>query len=237
MIIHAIKYPIFLVKANKFSNCLYNHDTKCNVKCVRLGQETRNDAHSQFGQSDSLTVAESIIRRSNIGLCDIACRNYANRREDLLNKVRRAIPHCESVERVGFDLGCDKSFLNFCMGYEMEMTPMEILDFYSGIANGGVSKTNGEEYRVCSEATADAIFALMRDYAECDEVGSNLTNKTQCACYQATVQTSDNYNQYVIGAFPDESPRYTCMIMLFNTGSSLRPIRLGYYMQQIISGL
>lgn len=229
--------PMLLAAMLDDNSLAVNMDTKCNVKWVRLGQETRDDAHNQFGQPDSATLAESIIKRSNIGLCDIACRNYANRREDLLNRVKQTVLPFESVEQVEFDLGCDKSFLNFCMGYEMEMSPLEILAFYNGIANGGMSMTDVARYRVCSAATADAIFTLMRDYAEYDEVGRDLSNKTQCAYYQAAIKTSDNYNQYVIGAFPYESPRYTCMIMLFNTGSPLRPIRLGDYLQQIANGI
>lgn len=229
--------PILLAAMLEDRCSTVDMDTKCNVKGIRLGQETREDAHNLHGQPDSSTIAESIIKRSNIGLCDIACRNYANRRVDLLNRVKRAIPHCESVERVGFDLRSDKSFLNFCMGYEMEMTPMEILAFYSGIANGGVSKTNGDGYWVCSEATADALYALMRDYAENAGGDADSLQDMQCAYYQVTVRISDNYSQYAISAFPDETPRYTCMIMLFNTGSPLRPIRLGYYMQQIANSI
>lgn len=155
----------------------------------------------------------------------------------MLNRVKRTVLPFESGEQVGFDLGCDKSFLNFCMGYEMEMAPLEILAFYNGIANGGVSKTNGEEYRVCSETTAETIFALMRDYAENAGGDADSLQDMQCAYYQVTVRISDNYSQYAISAFPDESPRYTCMIMLFNTGSPLRPIRLGYYMQQITNSI
>lgn len=229
--------PILLAAMLEDRSSTVDMDTKCNVKWVRLGTETREDAHNLFGQPDSSTLAESIINRSNIGLCDIACRNYANRREDLLNRVKRTVLPFESGEQVGFDLGCDKSFLNFCMGYEMEMAPLEILAFYNGIANGGVSKTNGEEYRVCSETTAETIFALMRDYAENAGGDADSLQDMQCAYYQVTVRISDNYSQYVIGAFPDESPRYTCMIMLFNTGSPLRPIRLGYYMQQIANSI
>ena len=65
--------PILLAAMLEDRSSTVDMDTKCNVKLVRLGTETREDAHNLFGQPDSSTLAESIINRSNIGLCDIAC--------------------------------------------------------------------------------------------------------------------------------------------------------------------
>ncbi len=136
------------------------------------------------------------------------------------------------------------------VGYELQLTPLQMLSFYNAIGNKGkmvkprlVEKVvNGSKtLKECgvqilrdtmvSPHTMDKVFALMR------EVVSNGTAKNiQSDAYEILGKTGTavsnyyhrdaskkNYQASFAGFFPGDHPVYSCIVVIYN------PQQMGYY--------
>ncbi len=125
-------------------------------------------------------------------------------------------------------------------GYEMELTPIQILAFYNAIANNGklmkpylvnkiVSRNNTIEIKpkvvkekIASESTIKIIKELLEGVVQ-EGTGSKLKNKKiRIAGKTGTAQEEVNksgkdkkYNSSFVGYFPAEKPKYSMIITMF----------------------
>lgn len=142
-------------------------------------------------------------------------------------------------------------------GYEMRLSPLQILQFYNGVANDGVlmkarlvQSIVDDELEIVSEnlpeivnkrmARPNAIRDLKRALREVTISGtaSKNTLPTVCSFSGKTGTTQLNYSKRnsgetmkysgsFVGYFPSDNPRYSLMVIISN------PKKKGYYGAQI----
>ncbi len=133
-------------------------------------------------------------------------------------------------------------------GYELRMTPLQMLTFYNAVANGGkkmkpyiVSEINDGskviekiepqilDSRIASPATIDAAQELLEGVVE-SGTGAlfksrkyNFAGKTGTTKLEYWKEGTEKYQASFVGYFPAESPKYSCIVLVNN------PTQKGYY--------
>lgn len=129
------------------------------------------------------------------------------------------------------------------IGYEMQLTPLQVLNFYSSIANGGrlmkpylldaVIENDIEVNRTKPTILKDSLFStstltqlhtLLRGVVENGTASKvftdqfNVSGKTGTAVtnyYQQSGNTKE-YQASFCGFFPSEDPIYSCIVVMYN---------------------
>ena len=138
------------------------------------------------------------------------------------------------------NLDNDRDFLNFCYGYSCNTTAMQLLTFYNALGNGGRMVKpifckgyieNGElvpfgsvvlNESICSPETAKQMKDLLVNVVE-NGTGNNIKNNTYGIAgktgtaffYEKGGYHSDIFNASFAGFFPAESPKYSCIVVIF----------------------
>lgn len=129
------------------------------------------------------------------------------------------------------------------IGYEMLLTPMQILTFYNAVANDGVMvkpqfvtgfREHGETTWTAEPIVLNPSIASRENIERCKEMlegvveqgtASNLKNKDyKIAGKTGTAQIADNgtyghkgersYQASFVGYFPADNPQYTCIVVV-----------------------
>ncbi|MDB4104920.1 transpeptidase family protein [Salibacteraceae bacterium] len=213
--------------------------------------ETMRD--SKDGGHGKISVEEAFALSSNIGVMRIIEKYYANEPAKFINGLRRM----NLGESIGIEIAgegaplikdpTDKSwslisYLWTSIGYEVKMTPLQILTFYNAIANDGkmmkpifVRKVTDKSSviseidpqvinsRVCSEKTAKQAQKLMEAAVQ-EGTATNLKNpnyaiagKTgtaRVAKSSAGYGTKITYQASFAGYFPADNPKYSCIVVV-----------------------
>ena len=125
------------------------------------------------------------------------------------------------------------------IGYEVEVTPLQILAFYNAIANNGkmirpiivksVTKADNEidyfeskviKRKVCSSKTLKEVRSLLEGVVE-NGTANNINNsyykiagKTGTAQKIVNGRYIKKYNTSFVGYFPADNPQYSCIIVI-----------------------
>ena len=213
--------------------------------------ETMRD--SKDGGHGKISVEEAFALSSNIGVMRIIEKYYANEPAKFINGLRRM----NLGESIGIEIAgegaplikdpTDKSwslisYLWTSIGYEVKMTPLQILTFYNAIANDGkmmkpifVRKVTDKSSviseidpqvinsRVCSEKTAKQAQKLLEAVVQ-EGTATNLKNpnyaiagKTgtaRVAKSSAGYGTKITYQASFAGYFPADNPKYSCIVVV-----------------------
>ena len=134
-------------------------------------------------------------------------------------------------------------------GYEVSVTPLQLVSAYAAVANGGVlmkpyllkqvlsehneviSETQPQTIRrVISKSTADTIRSFLRGVVEHGTATSAKSDAVQLAGKTGTSRkivdgkySTSNYTASFVGMFPYENPQVVCLVMLDS------PKSFGYY--------
>lgn len=216
------------------------------------GTKVEDSQHTHAG----ITSVQDIFEvSSNVGITKIITDNYASDPEDFIKGLYKlGLNQKLGIEILGegtpFIKNTDHSQWSgislpmISMGYEIMLTPLQMLSFYNGIANGGkVMKPRfvkevryrGEEIReigtevlnpkLCSKETLDKIHKLLVGVVE-DGTASNLKNSYyKIAGKTGTAQIPDSetgyreksrisYQASFVGYFPAEDPKYSCIVVV-----------------------
>ena len=203
-----------------------------------------NDGHGDA--HDTANLAGVLARSSNIGMCELAWEYYRNRREDLRKGIMDIFPFgkmhpdvevLETNTRV-VKLNSDRDFLNLSYGYSATVTPLQLITFYNGIANGGRmmkplfcrevmdGRSRSEikpvvlNEQICSPEIAKQMREMLVGVVE-HGTGSNIHN----AVYGIGGKTGTTQgisdksikNSSFVGFFPADNPRYTCLVLVERT--------------------
>ena len=213
--------------------------------------ETMRD--SKDGGHGKISVEEAFALSSNIGVMRIIEKYYANEPAKFINGLRRM----NLGESIGIEIAgegaplikdpTDKSwslisYLWTSIGYEVKMTPLQILTFYNAIANDGkmmkpifVRKVTDKSSviseidpqvinsRVCSEKTAKQAQKLMEAAVQ-EGTATNLKNSNyaiagktgtaRVAKSSAGYGTKITYQASFAGYFPADNPKYSCIVVV-----------------------
>ncbi|MFO0399973.1 MAG: penicillin-binding protein [Sphingobacteriia bacterium] len=125
------------------------------------------------------------------------------------------------------------------IGYNISLTPLQMLTFYNGLANGGVMlqplivkeirsktqvlKTYEAEVlnpKMCSEQTLSQLQAMLRGVVERGTARSIRKSKVPIAGKTGTAQRLKDghytkaYVSSFVGYFPADQPRYSCIVLI-----------------------
>ena len=224
--------------------------------------KTMKDSHL-IDADGWLTPEECLVFSSNVGISRIIYDNYTGREWDFYNGLKKLFP----MEATGIEIHGEpnpgikdpdsrhwsKVTLPWMsIGYEMTVTPLQMLTFYNAIANNGKmvkprlvksindAGTDIESFdpeviksNICSPKT----LSMARKYLEgAVEHGTarNIKNdiykiagKTGTAKVNKDGEYIPEYNASFAGYFPASNPKYSCIVVIY------RPNEGGYYATQV----
>jgi len=213
--------------------------------------ETMRD--SKEGGHGKVSVEEAFAVSSNIGVMRIIEKYYANEPAKFINGLRRM----NLGDSIGIEIAgegaplikdpSDKSwslisYLWTSIGYEVKMTPLQILTFYNAIANNGkmmkpifIKRITDKSSvirevdpqvinpRICSEKTVKQAQKLLEAVVK-EGTATNLKNanytiagKTgtaRVAESSAGYGTKITYQASFAGYFPADNPKYSCIVVV-----------------------
>lgn len=129
------------------------------------------------------------------------------------------------------------------IGYELQLTPLQLLTFYNAIANdgkmvkpqfvreirqGGITlekmKTEVMHTSIASKSTIDTVRSLMEGVVESGTARALRNSAFKIAGKTGTAQIAagksgynrENYNATFVGYFPADRPKYSCIVVVNN---------------------
>lgn len=229
----------------------------------RLYGRDINDAH--HGGFGEISVGKVLEVSSNIGMATIIDDNYAENPEKFLNRLKSwelDQPLGVSINGEGTPMipepGSKKWSKNalpsMAYGYNLKMTPLQILTFYNAIANNGemVKPKFLKEVRefdkvvepfskevinsqICSKETLSKIKQLLTNVVE-KPYGTghrlysenfSMAGKTGTAQTEYWMKDWSENKRYIssfAGFFPVDNPKYSCIVVIHKPS-----IQKGYY--------
>ncbi len=225
---------------------------------TRFGSRTMKDSHMGGGV---MTVQQAFEKSSNVGISKVIYRAYASNPQAFVDRL-----HSFSVnKKLGLEikgegrpqilgtkdgLWSNSSLPWMSIGYEVALTPLQILTFYNAVANDGVMvkphfvkevrkaglpvtefKTQIINPRIASKE-AIAMAKTMLEAVVDHGTGSSLKNPIyKVAGKTGTAQVAQNgggynktnYKGSFVGYFPADNPKYACIVVINN------PTQGGYY--------
>jgi cell division protein FtsI (penicillin-binding protein 3) len=207
------------------------------------------------GGYGTITVKEAFEVSSNVALSRIIYDNYKGKEEAFVERLYRM--HLNEplgleirgegeplIRYPGDDYWSGISLPMMSHGYEVRMTPLQILTFYNAVANGGVMvkprmvesvryygktvkkfNTRVIDHSICSDETLEKVKIMLEGVVE-NGTARNLSNEnfriagktgtTQIAYakYGYSVDSRMSYQASFVGYFPAEKPKYSCIVVV-----------------------
>ncbi|MEI8047200.1 MAG: penicillin-binding protein [Bacteroidota bacterium] len=225
---------------------------------TQFGKRTMKDSHMGGGV---MTVQQAFEKSSNVGISKVIYKAYASNQQAFVDRL-----HSFSVnKRLGLEikgegrpqilgtkdgLWSNSSLPWMSIGYEVALTPLQILTFYSAVANNGVMikphfvkeirkaglPVTSFETQVINPKIASkeaiAMAKIMLEAVVDHGTGSALKNPIYTVAGKTgTAQVAQNRGGYnktnykgsFVGYFPAENPKYACIVVINN------PTQGGYY--------
>lgn len=229
-------------------------DTSVKVPTGRRKYYNRwmNDSHREgWGE---LSFLQAFEKSSNVGISYLANSVFGNKQQrfvDYLCKMHLDRPLGLEIAGEGIPYVKDTSDKTWSgislpwmsIGYEVKVTPLQILSLYNAVANNGKMVKpmfvqeirNGSEPvrrfkptvlvdKICSDATLAKVQGMLEGVVE-HGTARNLDNplyrvaaKTGTAQINYGKRGSERmtYRASVVGYFPADNPRYSCIVMITN---------------------
>jgi cell division protein FtsI (penicillin-binding protein 3) len=210
---------------------------------------------SKPGGYGKITVKQAFEYSSNVGISKIITKNYKNRERQFIDRLYSMNLNDplnleikgEGKPRIkypGDKLWSGISLPMMSIGYEVRLTPLQILTFYNAVANGGkmmkpmlVQKImdHGETVKnfepsvmnaaICSKPTIRKAQKLLEGVVE-NGTARNLKNlnykiagKTGTAQianekYGYSKKSEISYQASFVGYFPANDPKYSCIVVV-----------------------
>jgi cell division protein FtsI (penicillin-binding protein 3) len=225
---------------------------------TKFGNRTMRDSHLGDGV---MTVQQAFEKSSNVGVSKIIYKAYSSDPQAFVDRL-----HSFSVnKRMGLEikgegrpqilgtkdgLWSNSSLPWMSIGYEVALTPLQILTFYNAVANDGVMvkphfvrevrkagipvKTFETEIinkRIASKEAITMAQTMLEAVVD-HGTGSVLKNPIyKVAGKTGTAQVAQNKGGYnktnykgsFVGYFPADNPKYSCIVVINN------PTKGGYY--------
>jgi cell division protein FtsI (penicillin-binding protein 3) len=208
---------------------------------------------SEQGGHGRLTLKKSFELSSNVGISSYIYQHYAKNPAKFVEHMKRL----KLDQPLGLQItgegtpnikGPDSRYWSrvslpwMSIGYEVAVTPMQILTLYNAVANGGkmikpllvkeIRETGKQVHKfetetiiesICSPATLEKLKAMMEGVVD-HGTATNLKNLDyKVAGKTGTAQIADNSRGYkglkvhkasFVGYFPADNPQYTCIVVI-----------------------
>ncbi|MDR2010142.1 MAG: transpeptidase family protein [Bacteroidales bacterium] len=216
---------------------------------------------TKVGGYGTITLKEAFEVSSNVGLSKIINENYKHQPDKYVEGLYRlhlheplgvvikgeAIPVIHHPNEKGVWSGL--SLTQMSIGYELQISPLQILTLYNAIANNGkmmrpifaealsyrgkIQKIFEPEVidpQICSPKTIEIIKEMLEGVVE-NGTAKNIKNSNyKIAGKTGTAQMNYGndtlgieYHASFVGYFPADDPKYTCIVSVY------RPNRKGFY--------
>ncbi len=203
------------------------------------------------GGYGKITFERALEISSNVAFSKAVFQNYKDNPERYINELKELKLHKplnlpitgegDPVIKKPSDENWSGTTLPWMsIGYEVRMTPLQLLTLYNGIANDGkmVKPLFAKEVRhvgqtvktfdnkvikehMCSKETVNQVTGMLKGVVE-DGTGANLqTDAYQIAGKTGTAKIASgtggyagdhNYQASFVGFFPAENPKYSCIV-------------------------
>ena len=215
---------------------------------------TMRDSHRVTDEQGNTTIRNAFEQSSNVAfatLVEEAFKDNPQRYIDLIYKTKINEPlnlDIKGEAKPDIKTTSDKRWSKLSLpwmsiGYEVMMTPIQILTFYNAIANDGVMVKpqfvneirHGNEVkqvfdtivineRIASENTISTLQELLKGVVEngtaksMSKLGFSVAGKTGTAQISqgAAGYNKKNYTATFVGYFPADDPKYSCIIVVSN---------------------
>jgi cell division protein FtsI (penicillin-binding protein 3) len=220
---------------------------------TRFYDRVMKDSHE--GGFGKITIQKAFEVSSNVGISKVIYQNYAKQPQKFVDGLTRM--HLDKALGLQVPGESNPKIKNtkdkywygttlpwMSIGYELQMTPLQILAFYNAIANDGkmvkplfatevqkkgkIVKTFQpvvQPERICSHATIVKVKQLLEGVVE-RGTATNLKNDLyKIAGKTGTAQIADGNSSYkttskmryqasFVGYFPAENPKYSCIVVI-----------------------
>jgi cell division protein FtsI (penicillin-binding protein 3) len=211
------------------------------------------DSHE--GGFGTLTVKDAFALSSNIAVAKIVSKYYNRNPQAFIDRLYKMNLHMPlGIEIFGegkpqIKSADDPSWSGISLpwmshGYEVQMTPLQILAFYNAVANDGVmvKPKFAEEIRkydkvietfdpvvvneaICSKATIKKVHQMLNSVVEYGTArnlrnsnypiaGKTGTAQIANAKYGYSYESKVSHQASFCGYFPSDNPKYTCIVVV-----------------------
>jgi cell division protein FtsI (penicillin-binding protein 3) len=199
-----------------------------------------------------ITVQQAFELSSNIGVADLINRHFGHKSEKYIEyiynmgladpiqfqMVGEAVPYIKKPS--------DKTWSGVTLpwmsiGYELKLSPLQMLTFYNGIANNGkmiqpiivkqakIADQVIEKYetkvlkeKLCTERTLDIVKGMLEGVVErgtardINNTIYKIAGKTGTSQKIKNGQYTKSYYTSFVGYFPADKPKYSCIVVIDN---------------------
>ncbi len=217
-------------------------------------RRTMRDSHRVTDDEGNVTIRSAFEQSSNIAFATLVTEAFEqnpDRYIDLIYKTKINEPlnlDIKGEAKPDIKTTKDKRWSKLSLpwmsiGYEVMLTPIQILTFYNAIANDGVMVKpqfvkeirHGNEVRqvfdtivinerIASENTISTLQTLLKGVVEngtaksMSKLGFSVAGKTGTAQISqgSSGYNKKNYTATFVGYFPADNPKYSCIIVVSN---------------------
>ena len=218
---------------------------------------------SHRGGYGEISVAKALEVSSNIGLATIIDENYADDPNKLIDQFKKwhltektgiaikgeGVPF---IPEPGHSKWSKNALPSIAYGYNLRLTPLQTLNFYNTIANGGVMvkprfikeirawdrkvetfETEIIDPMICSKETIAEMQEMLKNVVRHGTAKSLYSENFSMAGKTGTAQTEywmEDWNEnkrYIssfAGYFPAENPKFSCIVVIHKPS-----LKTGYY--------
>jgi len=222
----SIFIPFSIMAAMEKSNVSLNDTVDTYNGMYNVSGRTFCDQNANHGGYGKISLRQSVLLTSNIGTIVTVGKafNYSDKFIAQLQKM--------SIIQSGYNLQDNKKITpdliaSVSIGYNLKMTPLQILTCYNAIANNGkmmkaVFKTGQDSVinpSICSDKTIQVIQQALCEKADNMLKDNNQVNKNKIAGTRGTSQYilhPKNFDfKYCCSYFPSNDPEYTCLVIFY----------------------
>jgi cell division protein FtsI (penicillin-binding protein 3) len=210
------------------------------------------DSDYGYGTHGEFTVKEIFERSSNVGVAKIIEKHYGNREKEFIDRIYNL--GLNKPLGLGFrgeaepyiKYPTDKNWWGTSLawishGYEIELSPLQVLSVYNAVANNGkmmkpmfveAISQNGKTVKtfkpevlkgsICSKETLGKLQDMLKGVVETGTASRLKSPAYSFAGKTGTAKIFDSgrgytlrsYRASFVGYFPAENPKYSCIVVI-----------------------
>jgi cell division protein FtsI (penicillin-binding protein 3) len=206
-----------------------------------------------------ITVTEALEYSSNVGISKLVNEHYKKKPEQYIDRLYQMGLN----QKLGLEIKgegapdikyTDNQYWSglslpmISIGYEVRLTPLQVLTFYNAIANDGVKvkpvfveeiRNHGQviremepevlDHSICSSETLEKIRKMLEGVVEIGTAKNLKNSYYKIAGKTGTCQIANekygyetgNYQASFVGYFPADNPRYSCIVVVNSPSRSI----------------
>lgn len=180
------------------------------------------DSNYDVGGFGRITLADAVVKGSNIGLIRAIELAYGDSIENLGRCFRKMSLGEPEIESANFQDGNPRLM---SLGYGIKLSSLQLITFYNAIANDGrlVYDKKIHNPEISDSVTIKAVQNVVKEVVLNGTGKRALSDSVSVAGKTGSVEIwnrdNGNHRLYLAsfcGYFPVDNPQYTCLVMIYN---------------------